>query len=150
MIRYRPSLVPVGALIVALAMLMSACGGKLIQTDPRHKAAVAVQAVAESLFAVQDAEGVLYAFCTISQDQHRAINRQLVKALTLTQSAAKVVIVWHPGLPAPAELAQLLPALQALTGDIVTQLPQAQQAQLWPTIVAVYQAVAVCLILFGG
>lgn len=131
-------------ILALLAPLLAGCG-----PNRRHQLAVTSQVVAQSLFALQDAEEALFLAQRVTPAQHQRFNQKLVPALELGQAFNQTVRTWDPGTPVPAQLTQLKAALLALAGELGSGYPVDVQAQLLALINATYDAI-VAVLLAGG
>jgi len=130
--------------LALLGPLLAGCG-----PNRRHQLAVTSQVVAQSLFAIQDAEEALYVAQRVTPAQHQRFNQKLVPALELGQAFNQAVRTWDPGSPVPTQLTQLKAAMLALAAELGQGYPLDVQAQLLALINATYDAI-VAVLLAGG
>lgn len=150
--RTRPSLVPWLAGLVGLALLSFACVlNPTPQTTVRHRAAVAADQASLAIFAIDDAERALYAAGKITPAAHKAFSAKLLPVLEIGRDIVDVILAWKPGAPAPEALRAMIPALDALTKQVLAELPGDVQPGILSMVTQVYQAVAIVLtFMIGG
>jgi len=132
---------------MSIATLMTACA---ISAGQRHQLAVSSQTVASALFAVQDAETVLYSSGKLTPAQHQQFNQELVTALTLGRSFNAEVRAWQPGQPAPDVALRLKASLLKLSTELMATWKAEDRAAVQLTITLAYDAVVAVLLLRGG
>jgi len=132
---------------MSIATLMTACA---ISAGQRHQLAVSSQTVASALFAVQDAETVLYSSGKLTPAQHQQFNQELVTALTLGRSFNAEVRAWQPGQPAPGVALRLKASLLKLSTELMATWKAEDRAAVQLTITLAYDAVVAVLLLRGG
>ena len=143
--RQRPSLVPVGAIVVALALLMSACAGNpkptLVKFDA--SALTAVQTIAS-------VERELSSIGVLTPAQSLGIRLKLRPVITLGEQATTALLAWQPGQQTPASLLSLSTALGDLLTTVVGMLPNGTaKAKILTAIAAAQQAWSAVIMLMG-
>lgn len=136
-----------GSLIV-LVLALSACA---LNSEKRHQAVVGSTTIAESLFALQDAEEVLFKAGQLTPEQHQRFNAKLVPLLETGQSLNRVITSWPTGEPAPPELRALVTSLRALSEDVLTMLPDSPaKAAITSKLLLVQESAITVLLLLAS
>lgn len=145
MLRPRPSLVPVAALVVALALLSISCAG--------HAKPVLVKFDASVLTAVQTIASVereLSSVGVLTPAQSLGIRLKLRPVITLGEQATTALLAWQPGQQTPASLLHLSTSIGDLLTTVIGMLPDGTaKARILTAIAAAQQAWSAVIVLMG-
>lgn len=109
------------ALLVAVGLTTMACG-PTAQQNARQRAVQVDTAVAEALFAVQDAENAIYQSGLITQPEHQRFNQVLLPVLETGLRFNRTIRAWNPDDPMPKEVREMIPQIRKLLDHAITTL----------------------------
>lgn len=114
------------ATLLGLAWLtMPGCGPKQY-----HGAVVANTTLAQSIFALQDAEIAAHNAKLIPDDKHVVYKKQILALLVVGDDLTLALKAWDQAQPAPANVSLALSQVSKLLGDLQINSPQAEQVIL--------------------
>lgn len=122
-------------LIVALVLPVG-CGGKTVNTNPRHTLTVTLKVLTTSLGSLQDAEKILFTKQVVDANLHRQFNAKMAEIWTLMGDATEAALKWDPSKPVPQVIKDVSSKVKVLIKDAAVLLPVTAETQKLITEVA--------------
>ena len=94
--RVRPDLIPIVALLVALAFLATACAGSI-----RDNVRTGAMMAGETVLTLDHEENALYATGAYSADKHKEIGATILTAMRAVQVYVRAARAWPEQTPMP-------------------------------------------------